>query len=77
VNAYEAEGRRVSRFTVLEHTPGNIQSAGKTTEKTTAKSTEKTAKNPISEKELIPSMAPATEHINHEYPFTLDLRWHA
>ena len=59
VNAYEAEGRRVSRFTVLEHTPGNIKSPKKSANK------------------AVKLMEPPTELINREYPFTLDLRWHA
>lgn len=59
VNAYEAEGRRVSRFTITEHTPGTI--------KTLAKDTESTAQ----------LLEPPTELNNREYPFTLDLRWHA
>ncbi|MES1988621.1 MAG: transglutaminase family protein, partial [Pseudomonadota bacterium] len=59
VNAYEAEGRRVSRFTVLEHTPGNIKSPKKSVNK------------------AVKLMEPPTELNNREYPFTLDLRWHA
>jgi uncharacterized protein (DUF2126 family) len=59
VNAYEAEGRRVSRFTVLEHTPGSIKSPKKSTNK------------------AVKLMEPPTELNNREYPFTLDLRWHA
>jgi uncharacterized protein (DUF2126 family) len=59
VNAYEAEGRRVSRFTVLEHTPDNIKSPKKSANK------------------AVKQMEPPTELINREYPFTLDLRWHA
>ncbi len=47
VNAYEAEGRRVSRFWDHGHTPGDMADELPTT--TT----------------------------NHDYPLTLDLRWHA
>lgn len=65
VNAYEAEGRRVSRFTVLGHTPEII------------KPQKKSAKKPLKEKVVVKLMEPLTENINHEYPFTLDLRWHA
>lgn len=59
VNAYEAEGRRVSRFTVLEHTPGTIESP----------------KNAVNI--AVKQMEPPTEFENRDYPFTLDLRWHA
>lgn len=65
VNAYEAEGRRVSRFTVLEHTPDNI------------KPQKKSAKNTSINNKVAPLIVPPTEQINYEYPFTLDLRWHA
>jgi uncharacterized protein (DUF2126 family)/transglutaminase-like putative cysteine protease len=65
VNAYEAEGRRVSRFTITEHTPGNI--------KPPKKSSKKAAKVEVALKMMDPPM----EVNNHEYPFTLDLRWHA
>ncbi|MDP1523663.1 MAG: transglutaminase family protein [Methylotenera sp.] len=65
VNAYEAEGRRVSRFTVLEHTPENI------------KPLKKPPKKLAKEQEVVKLMTPITENINHDFPFTLDLRWHA
>ncbi|MDP3818912.1 MAG: transglutaminase family protein [Methylotenera sp.] len=65
VNAYEAEGRRVSRFTVLEHTPDNI------------KPLKKPPKKLAKEQEVVKLMTPITENINHDFPFTLDLRWHA
>ena len=59
VNAYEAEGRRVSRFTVLGHTPD--------------------VPKPALQADLaaIKLTAPLLEHDNYEFPFTLDLRWHA
>ena len=63
VNAYEAEGRRVSRFTITEHTPGTIKPAKKS-----AKVALKTAAK---------LLEPPTEQTNRDYPFTLDLRWHA
>lgn len=65
VNAYEAEGRRVSRFTVTEHTPGNV--------KPPKKSSTKASNTKVDFK----MMEPPTELINRDYPYTLDLRWHA
>ena len=65
VNAYEAEGRRVSRFTVLEHTPGNI------------KAQKKSGKKGLAEIDAEKLMSPPAESENRDYPFTLDLRWHA
>ena len=64
VNAYEAEGRRISRFGADGHTPGVIQSQPSRTA-TGHFLTEGTSPGP---------MAVPSEETNAEYPYTLDLR---
>ncbi len=64
VNAYEAEGRRTSRFGTEEHTPGVIQ----------PQPSEPTAGYFLTEGTPPGPMPAPPEETNAEYPYTLDLR---
>jgi uncharacterized protein (DUF2126 family) len=73
VNDYAAETRRMTRFWDYGHTPGVIIRPPLATTSVAASDKPLLAKFSISD-EAPRAMAPPTEEVSTEYPFTLDLR---
>jgi uncharacterized protein (DUF2126 family) len=73
VNSYEAEARRVTRFWNFGHTPCIIIRPPMIRPIVTASEQQGLAKLNVNETVPRP-MAPPIEELNHEYPFTMDLR---
>lgn len=64
VNAFEAEGRRISRFRTDEHTPGVLE----------PKPIDDNLRHFYPEGSPPQPMAPPTVPVNADYPYTLDMR---
>lgn len=73
VNSYEAEARRVTRFWDFGHTPDVIMPAPMIMPTGAASEQPGVATFSVNESAPRP-MSPPIEELNHEYPFTMDLR---